>query len=419
MVFRSGLRAYVTAPGTTSALPYFRRQSRWPPTIGRDFQPLRLQLSAGYATDTKLRYRDTRPKEEPSSSRSIKHSRNDIGTSNTSDLNDSITTASRTAEAQSKWSDVRENDSSPKKQEWLSWKFDASVPPQVKSCGWALQVLDVVNGVTEGDVVKLQASVQQYNDAVSRARVMVNEAQRDPSMQYTMKDFAEVWNGSQQDLIKDFTEVWNRSEKRFKAALQEQNNTAMSAQDLKRHKEVAEMLQQVDTSALSDEASLQDVEVRQIPEDLTEVASELPQASGANSTTPEGDQQVDQVDAAEASGTIDLQSPTPIDVVRSIAIDPATLREEEVAPESRYTPSSTAGQVDRFVPEDIEQWLRRTRLEQEIANADREAQQKRTWSTAETPELVLTAFSERISASDFAPFGWHVCVRSTSCTKRL
>jgi hypothetical protein len=417
MVFRSGLRAYVTAMSTKTAVRHFRHHPRWRPTTGRDFQPLRLQLSAGYATPAKPRNRETRQKEEPSKSRSIKHSRSDIGTSNTSDLYDPITTGSRTAEAQSKWSDVRENDSSPKKQDWLSWNFDASVPPQVHSCGWALKVLDVVNGVAEGDAVKLQASLQRYNDAVSRAHAMMNEAQQNRSVQYTMKDFAEVWNGSQQDLIKDFTEVWNRSEKRFKASLQEQSNTAMSADDLDLRKEVAEILQQVDTSALSDQASSQDVEAPQISEDATEASSELTQASGAKSTTSQGDQQGDQVDAAEASGTIDLQLPTPVDVVTSIAIDPATLREEEVASESRYTLSSISGQVDRFVPEEEERWLLRTRLEQEIANADREAQQKRTWSTAEILEFVLTAFSERISSSEVAPFGWHVRVRSASCTK--
>lgn len=380
MVFRSGLRGCVTATGTTSALPHFRHQPRWLPITARDFQPLRLQLSAGYATQTKLRYRNTRQKEEPSKSSSIKHSRKDIGTSNSSDLDDSLTTASRTAEAQSKWSDVRENDGSPKKQDWLSWNFDASVLRQVKLYGWALEVLDVVNGVTEGDAVKLQASLQRYNEAVSTAHAMVNETQGNPAVQYTMKDFAEAWNSSQQDLIKDFKEVWNRSEKRFKASLQEQDDSAMSAYDLDLWKEVAENLQRIDTSALSDQASSQDVEVPLIPEDLTEVASELPQASGANSTSPQSEQQGDQADDAEASGLIDLQSPIPIDVVTSIAIDPATLREEEVAPGLRYTPSSTSGQVDRFVSEENERWLRRMRQKQELANAELDAQQKCTWS---------------------------------------
>lgn len=318
MVFRLGVRRYVIDSGSRPAGLIPRRPPQYPRIPSRDSRPPQFQLLAEYATRSELRSHSSSLQYEPSTN--TEDSTGGIGTADSSSTRKAIESASKTSKTQSKWEKVGGSDDIPQKQNWLSWNFDASVPSQVRLCGWALKVLDIVDGVSENDAAELEASLQRYSKIMSADNSSMDDAQH---------------IRAEMDLIHDFREVWYRSEERFKSASEKQDDNVLSAHDLNLRKEVSEILQQLDTSSLDEQVPSHCAEGSQLSENLTDPAGALrqgPESSGANSITGQSNQQDHQEYSAPSPG--------------------------------------------RFVPEGTEQWLRRRRKEKEIAKADSEAKVK-------------------------------------------
>lgn len=115
-----------------------------------------------------------------------------------------------------------------KKQPWLSWDFDESVPARVQRSGWALKVLDVVDAVVQSDVTMLQSSLERYHSAVNRKNT--GNAETDTG-------------DAEGSLIRDFEEAWRRSEQQFRAKLRNQDDEEVSPNDIDLQREVSNVLQ--------------------------------------------------------------------------------------------------------------------------------------------------------------------------------
>lgn len=359
MGFRLGVRPYAIDRGSTSAGISFRHLPEIPWASARSLRVTPFQLSSQYATQSEFRTRDLSSKDK--SATNNRRSKGELGPTEKPAAAKSMTFTSTTAPTEHRLNGVGNNDSNLKQPDWLSWDFDASIPPQVRLCGWGLKVIDVVNGVTESDATKLQASLERYTRVLPPVDKMPNNEQR---------------LRAELDLIRDFKEIWYRSEERFRATLQENNEKALSVSDSDLRKEVFEVLRQLDTSILNDQALSHNFESEHpaMTVSLNDVEDTPDELLGADSKMYRSDQR--DPDAGFQPPPQSMQEqPTAADQTDiNIAID----SDATGTSITTTAPFGSSGHPERFVPETTREWLRTQQRKKAEVKAELEAQTKCT-----------------------------------------
>lgn len=359
MGFRLGVRRYAIDRGSTSPGISFRYLSEISRASAKSLRGTPFQLSSQYVTQSGSPTRDLPSKDR--SGANIRRSTGELGPAEKPAAVKSMTFTSTTAPADHRLNGVGNNDSSFKQPDWLSWDFDASFPPQVRLCGWGLKVIDIVNGVTESDATKLQASLERYTRVLPPVEKMPNNEQR---------------LRAELDLIQDFKEIWYRSEERLRATLQETNEKALSAPDSDLRKEVFAVLRQLDTSILNDQALSHNVESENLAKtgSLNEVEDTSDGLLGADSNMDRSDQRDLYAGFRPPVQSIQEQ-PTATDQTDiNIAID----SEAAETPTTVAAPFGSSGHLERFVPETTREWLRTQQRKKAEAKAELDAQTKCT-----------------------------------------